>query len=112
MMGLTWGGDNVPNDALRRRVRYCPPWKLTRWGLVWNMMFGRVMWPHRGCDEYHNKSWFILIPLVGEFTYFSKPGYQTAREHLYGMGPDGVHGFVDPSCEICDEIMTAFMEEW
>lgn len=107
-MGLQLGGGNVPKNALRRRVRYSPPWHLVRWGLLWNTMFGRVLWPHRGCDEYHNQSWFIIIPLIGEFVYFTKSGFQRDVEHLYYLGPGGTEGFIDPDCSVCTEIL----EDW
>lgn len=111
-MAIRWGGNNVPKNALRHRLRYSPPWKLTRWGLMLNTMFGRPGWPHRGCDEWHNRSWFVLVPLLGELVWFPKKGFdRSGTEHLYGMtgGPLAeYHGRIVDGCDICAEILEEF----
>lgn len=44
------------------RVSYAPPWRLTRWGFLPEYLW-RV---NDGCDEDHNESKFIIVPLLGE----------------------------------------------
>lgn len=89
---------------------FSPFWKLTRWGFLW------PLWG-RGCDEWHCKSIYLTIPLVGWFVIFYERDFnRRGEEHLHAYGPEGFEG-VDHTfdgCEICIEIkeeMLKFRDE-
>lgn len=88
-----------------KRLMYCPPWKLTHWG------WGFSPKPQRGCDEWHNRSWYVVTPL-GMWAVF--PFYDEwydrveGEEHLYGKGPLGYDGEIVGGCVVCAEILEAF----
>lgn len=84
------------------RFQFNPFWNLTQWGFLKEYLLRINM----GCDEWHNESRFIIIPLVGEFVLFKK-GYDTSGEvHLHAWSYDrGWEGREVPGCEICTEIM-------
>lgn len=84
---------------------YTPPWKLTRWG------WGFHSFPQRGCDEWHNRSWYVVLPF-GMFVIF--PAYDEwydrveGEEHLHSRGPEGTEGLIVEGCIICSEIREEF----
>ncbi len=88
-----------------RRFRFIPFWRLTDWGCHLSFMGGPILWPNKACDEYHNPSRFVIVPLVGEFVLFAK-GYNTDQpEHLYAYNPqDGWLGADVVGCHICTDI--------
>jgi hypothetical protein len=88
----------------RRELRFTPFWRLTRWG--WLLFNGdwSALWPHRGCDEWHNPSWWLIIPMVGEVVVFTVVDDRSGPEHLYAQGPDGWEGEDVSGCPICKEI--------
>ena len=93
------------------RFMYYPPWDLTAWGLRRD-----ALWPHRGGDEWHNGSWFVILPLLGEVVWFPKGGFdRSGEEHLYAWGPRGpAGGRVVADCATCCEFvaeMAAWAEE-
>ena len=83
------------------RLQYRPPWKLTRWGFLPEYLF-RL---NRGCDEWHNQSRFVVIPLLGELVVFVGPFDRTGPEHLFAYGPEGWAGHHKPGCPTCEEIV-------
>lgn len=94
------------------------------WSVAW-FGFYRPFVPERGCDEWHNRSWSISVPLLGAFCWFVTWNGRKGPEHLSGASaclpsgrgvlPEGnayvaeyeieLHGYVDPDCDICDEMM-------
>ena len=60
----------------------------------------------RGCDEWHNPSWAIVLPFLGCFIVFvgREFGRPVGGEHLWAFVDGGWEGeFVD-DCAICGEI--------
>lgn len=86
---------------LGERFQYHAPWCLTRWGLT-----GGALRPQRGCDEWHNPSWYLVVPFVGWLVWFPKAGFdRDGPEHLYAWGPWGHEGYIAQGCEICEEMV-------
>lgn len=91
--------------AVTGRLKFTPFWHLTDWGFL-PYAFRRNL----GCDEFHNRSRWTIIPLVGEFCLFDK-GYNTDQPvHLFAFtgsahGASGEWEGEDvPDCPICAEI--------
>lgn len=76
---------------------YWKPWTLTR-----PFWFGGG----RGCDEHHNKSHFVILPLLGGFVFFWDRDFnRDGPEHIYAWDKfDGWEGTYHIDCEICNEI--------
>lgn len=92
-------------DTPPPRFRYTPPWDLTYWGFFLQRF--------RGCDEHHNKTFEVVIPLVGAFTFWRTRGHQP---HAWGgisggdTGEVTVWGHTQPGCEICHEVLYDCLE--
>jgi hypothetical protein len=90
-------------------MNYIPPWKITQAGFIKTAL--RIQ---NGGDEWHNKSFYIVIPLVGMFVWWPEGIDRTDEEHLYsvGWGPHGrvFYGRIVEGCDICEELMEAFNE--
>ncbi len=89
----------------KRRFHWIGPWATTRWGFL-----SQTMWPRRGCDEYHNKSIYLIVPLLGEFCVFYERDLNDTI-HLYGMIGDEPQGPIFPDCDICVEMLQEFEED-
>ncbi len=86
-----------------KRFQFTPFWRMTSWGFVskpWRLQ--------KGCDEYHNKSRFLIVPLFGGFVLFDK-NYDTIQpEHLFSYIDGAWNGVDVPGCSICAEIKEDF----
>lgn len=79
-----------------KRFMYWKPWGVTR---PWMPSL------FRGCDEWHNKSVALKLPMLGCLIFFWDRGFnRDGEEHLWYQGPDGREGYFDPTCDICKEI--------
>lgn len=90
--------------------QFIPFWKITDWGCHLSFMFGPILWPNKGCDEHHNKSRSVLIPLVGEFIFFKLKYDRSELEHVYGYNGSTkeISGAIVPDCDICQEVVEDF----
>lgn len=78
-------------------------WHNTRWGFMWKE---RYFLPTRGGDEWHNDSWFIVLPLLGQFIWFPKRSFdRSGPEHVFYYGPDGFEGQIYTDCDSCMEFV-------
>ena len=77
------------------RIQYWWPWRVTD---VWRPRI------EKSCDEWHNKSYLVVIPFVGVVVWFFGPFNREGEEHVYGHGPDGYEGRIVDGCDICAEI--------
>lgn len=93
-----------------RRFRFVPFWRVTRWGFIfenWRHRVARPLWIERGCDEFHNLSRYLIVPLVGEFVLFDR-GYNVDQaEHLSAYSNGEWFGVDVPGCRLCAEIKGA-----
>jgi len=88
---------------MMRRVRFTPFWRLTRWGFV------RPLGSLRACDEFHNRSVYVVVPVVGELVLFWEPRLtpqEPGNEHVYGFVAGEWLGTIHPDCRLCDEFTT------
>lgn len=85
------------------RFRYAPPWKVTRWGLLWPPV-------GRGFDEYHDQAVFVIVPFVGELVVFTGRSVDRSECHVYGMSEGRVLGRVVEGCDVCAELVAAMSE--
>lgn len=75
-------------------------WKPTNVTNPWKPRF------FKGCDEWHNKSYAVIIPFLGCYTWFFGPFSRVGEVHIYAYnGSEGWSGKYDPNCDICKEIM-------
>ena len=83
---------------------YSPPWRITQAGFIKS-----ALRTQKGCDEWHNKSFYIVIPLVGMFVWWPEGIDRTGEEHLWGWfwGPHGeeIEGRIVEGCDICTEML-------
>lgn len=77
------------------KMRFYPFWKVT------NLGCGHDLYS-KGCDEYHNKTISIIIPLVGQIIYWLTTN--EGEEHLWGRFGGVWEGKDDPDCDICKAI--------
>ena len=84
-------------------MNYTPPWKVTHAGFL-----GSALRIHNGCDQWHNKSRYIVIPLVGMFVWWPEGIDRRGEEHIWASfwGPHGqeIAGRIVEGCDICTEI--------
>lgn len=81
------------------RFSYTPPWQVTRWGFVSPFKI------QKGCDEWHNPSYFVVIPLLGVFVWFPTLD-RSGEEHVSGWTSyGGYEGRIAPGCEECKEFV-------
>lgn len=86
----------------RPEWRFTPFWKLTNFGFLQG-----AFQLQRGCDEWHNLSLFIYIPLVGEVVRFAT-SKRDDEEHLWAIiNGDYVGAYFD-DCIICQEFLQEF----
>lgn len=92
------------------RFMFTPPWHLTRCGFI-----GEAFRLRRGCDEWHNKSRYLVVPLVGMFVWFATAD-RAGEEHVFaymgaGVGRGGVRipaefsGRIVDGCDLCAEFV-------
>lgn len=95
------------NERWRKaRFQYRTPWTLPRWGFAW-LMGGHV---GRSCDEWHNPSKYVIVPLIGGFTWYTIRYPRTeGTQHVYAKIAGNVEGDVVAGCDICVEILNAFL---
>lgn len=86
------------------RFRWTPPWKLTSAGLLFGQGI-KGTFVGFSSDEYHNSTFYFMVPLVGFFTvlYGQKLNFDTF--HLDAMCGDETEGLIDPDCTHCAEIL-------
>lgn len=78
---------------------FVPSPRLTRLGFVRD-------WMGRGCDEWHNPSIYLIVPLVGQFVIF-RMRYRRIEgaEHAYASTNGNItDGIYHRNCPICIEI--------
>ena len=80
-----------------RRFQFHQPWHLTRFGFVWPLIGS-------GGDEFHNRSVWVIVPMVGWFVIFTGPIVRDV-EHFHGYGPDGPIGKFVSGCPDCLELV-------
>lgn len=93
-----------------RRIWFYPSWKLTNYGFLFNNSPWSALRVLEGCDEYHNRTKFVIVPLIGEFGVYKKGFNLNQPPHLYAHGPDGWEGADVPGCEICAEFKADLAE--
>lgn len=86
-----------------RMIQFRRAGELTRRGALWPPVF-------RGCDEFHNKTICVLIPMVGAFTIWEHDSNFDGPEHLHAAVGSETFGVIEDGCDICTEILTDFTE--
>lgn len=84
-------------------MNYLPPWQITQAGFTKQALRIQL-----GCDEWHNKSRYIVIPLVGMFVWWPEGIDREGPEHLWGKSGNEHFGDIVDDCDICTEILTEF----
>jgi len=62
----------------------------------------------KSCDEWHNKSIVITIPLFGGFCWFISWNKRTGEEHIWASIGGEILGYDDVNCVICQELKEVF----
>jgi hypothetical protein len=62
----------------------------------------------KSCDEWHNKSIVITIPLLGGFCWFISWNKRAGEEHIWGLIRGEILGYDDVNCVICQELKEIF----
>lgn len=88
------------------RLQLIPFWKLVRLGLF---SANPLRYIGRGLDEYHNKSVFVVLPLIGQVVLFTGKDLNEDRVHLHSASGDLLDGYIDPDCEACSDILGSFL---
>ena len=88
--------------SFRNRLFFTPFWRLTAYGCLFRKEDSLVGF---GGDEFHNRSVYVVIPLVGSVVLFYERRQNTGPEHLYGRINGELEGFVDGDCAVCAETL-------
>lgn len=78
-------------------LEFVPFWRLYHFGFFLPKI-------RKGSDEYHNKSWYIIIFMVGSFIWFQT----TKRNEVhvnYWSKLDGFDGVIYKDCDMCQEFV-------
>lgn len=86
-----------------RSTQFLPAREMTRRGVLWPLVF-------RGCDEFHNHTVCIILPLIGAFTIWERGSTFDGPEHLHGASGAELFGVIEDDCDVCTEILTDFTE--
>lgn len=100
--------DEATGEWARRHFKYTLPWKLTSWGCLFGQGI-RGTFIGFSADEYHNRTFYFMIPLVGFFTFWYEREINTSVLHLYGSCGGVMEGFIDPDCGMCAEVLGWFL---
>lgn len=84
-------------------------WRFT-WYFPWAWDGSEYTKIHKASDEWHNKSSLINLPFLGCFCWFTTWNGRKGKEHLYAYQDDKFWGFIDPDCEICQDILEVHKE--
>ena len=83
------------------RWQFNPPWRVTRWGFIRGHFFAR------GCDGHHNRSRYVVLPLIGSVVFFWEPTMydRDEPEHLHAPYNYFTEGRIVRGCVVCAEIL-------
>jgi hypothetical protein len=98
-----------PLKATDPRTLYRPRFPLdVMWWTPWTITDPWRPRVFRGCDEWHNKSWALIVPPLGGFVFFRM---RYARDHVsehlnLWTRNEGWEGLYVVGCDICAEVYT------
>lgn len=95
-------------DYLPSRWQFTPFWKLTNWGFLFRRAMTPALWPGRGCDEWHNRPRYFILPLVGMVVRWGRDSTLEGPHHVWAHGPGGWEGIFVSDCAVCQEIVESF----
>jgi hypothetical protein len=93
----------LPRPRWPLSIMWWSPWTITRpWLPRWI----------RGSDEWHNRSWGLIVPPFGGLLVFRmRYARRDGTEHLWAWSKlDGWSGLKVLGCSICTEVQASFHE--
>lgn len=90
------------------RLMFTPFWRLTAYGCMFSKGERLIDF---GGDEFHNRSLYVIVPLVGMAVLFYERHQNTGPEHLYACVNGEIEGFYDENCAECINTMRWITED-